>query len=241
MTVRVSGVFFMGVAVGLSLVLIGACGGETQADGSGTGGSGTGGSGTGGSGSCGPGPGPDCGSCSGSFTSAVCEAGTWKCPPLSCADAGPCGPMPGGMDCLGCNGELSLPTCVGTSWSCPPDECPDAAADAPSCGAGKVSTVDGCLSCVDASQKLSDAIEAARVANAGCASAADCVMTNSNTACAGSCSEAVSKGGEAAFQAALAKLDTDYCTGFVPVCGYTTPKCAAPTLVCQAGKCQATY
>ena len=151
-----------------------------------------------------------------------------------------CGPMPGPMDCEGCSGFTS-PVCENGSWTCPPLNCPDAGPDAATCGAGHVPTIDGCLSCVQASTKLGQLIEAARAKNASCSTEMDCVMTGSATACNGSCGVAVSKAGEAAFQAALTKIDTGYCAGFVPVCGYSTPKCAMPTLVCNAGQCEAKY
>lgn len=117
----------------------------------------------------------------------------------------------------------------------------DAGLDAFQCASGEVPTVEGCLTCSAASQKLSDAIEKARKANASCGTATDCVMTGSGTACSGTCGVAVSKSGEAAFQSALAYADGAYCSGFVPVCGYSSPKCAQATLECNAGSCEAKY
>ena len=84
-------------------------------------------------------------------------------------------------------------------------------------------------------------ITEARKANASCGTATDCVMTSSDTACSGACGVAVSKSGEAAFQSALAYADGAYCSGFVPVCGYSSPKCAQATLECNAGSCEAKY
>lgn len=239
-----------GVGGVVALMLFAACGGSSTSDGSG-------GAGTGGSGACGPMPGGwDCPSCTG-MTSPVCKNGSWTCPALSCgtggtagagglggtAGSGACGPMPSPpTDCANpCTGSMELPVCQGESWGCEVHVCPDAGQDAASCASGQVPTVEGCLTCAAASQKLSDAIEAARLANASCSSPADCVMTGSNTTCWGSCGVAVSKAGEQAFAAALAKLDGDYCTAFVPECGYATPKCAQATLTCPAGTCVAQY
>jgi hypothetical protein len=113
--------------------------------------------------------------------------------------------------------------------------------DAAACGAGEVPTVEGCLTCDQASAKLDAAIESARVANASCNTADDCTLTAASTTCWGACPIAVSKSGESSFQAALAKLDGDYCTAYVPECGYVTPKCAAAKLACTGGVCQAVY
>jgi len=104
-----------------------------------------------------------------------------------------------------------------------------------------VPTIEGCLSCSDTTQHLIAEIEKARKANAACSTVADCVMTSDSTACFGSCGVAVSKSGEAAFKASLAYWNDAYCSGFVAVCGYATPSCAQPTLVCNAGLCDATY
>ncbi len=234
------------------MALLGACGGETGSDGGGgtggttasgggTGGGTAGSGGSGGASGCGPMPGAmDCMTCTGELIGPECKDGSWSCPPQGCVDAGPCGPLPGAMDCEGCSGFTS-PVCENGSWTCPPLNCPDAGPDAATCGAGHVPTIDGCLSCAQASTKLGQLIEAARAKNASCSAETDCVMTGSATACNGSCGVAVSKAGEAAFQAALTKIDTGYCAGFVPVCGYSTPKCAMPTLVCNAGQCEAKY
>jgi hypothetical protein len=144
----------------------------------------------------------------------------------------------GAMDCVDpCDGHMYLPSCVNGAWTCAGgDVC-----DAGTCVPGTVPTVEGCLSCADASTKLAGAIESARSANAACIEAADCTLTGAGTACWGDCPAAVSKSGEPAFQSALSKLDADYCSAFVPECGYSTPKCAVPTLVCASGKCEATY
>ncbi len=160
--------------------------------------------------------------------------------------SGGCGSPPGNVDCLGCNNEFVPIECVNGVWQCPqikcaPDAGTDAGSDASSCPSGEVPTVDGCITCADATQKLSDAIEAARAANDDCSTPADCVMTSSSTTCAGSCGVAVSTAGEAAFQSALSQINADYCSAFVPECGFSTPKCANATLVCNAGSCEATY
>lgn len=190
-----------------------ACGGESSTDGDtgGAGGSTTGGS----SGTGGSGGAPSGGSGGSGGTN-------------------DCGPPPTG-DCVVC-GKFAAMVCSGGKWGCPTKVCPDAA-----CEAGEVPTASGCLTCGEVSTKLTVGIEAARKANASCGSEADCVLTGGGTACAGSCQLAVSKTGEAAFQAALSKLDADYCKGFVPECGYSGPKCAVPKLVCTAGLCDVTF
>jgi hypothetical protein len=188
-----------------------ACGGESSSDGSGGTSGGSGGSTSGGSGGTG---------------GSVAGGGT-----AGCEDFG------SGGGCPAC-GAYVPPVCENGTWTCSPVVCPDASTDAnPTCASNQVPTVDGCLTCSDASTKLNDAIEAARKANAACGTAADCVLTGAGTACAGDCQIAVSTSGKAAFEAALAKLDADYCSGFVPVCGYSTPKCAMPTLECTGGLC----
>ncbi|MBK8997816.1 MAG: hypothetical protein IPM35_19000 [Myxococcales bacterium] len=204
-----------------------ACGGESASDGSGgSGGNPSGGSTSGGSG----------GSTSGG-SGGTTSGGAGGSTSGGSGGTGACGPMPGPMDCLVC-GQLTSPICENGAWTCPPEVgCPDAG----SCPSNQVPTVKGCLGCSDASSQLNDGIEAARKASSACGTAADCVLTGAGTACAGSCQVAVSKSGEAAFQAALSKLDADYCSGFVPVCGYSTPKCAVPTLECTGGSCEAKF
>jgi hypothetical protein len=94
---------------------------------------------------------------------------------------------------------------------------------------------------MEVSTKLNAAIEAARVANAACTTAADCKTTSADTPCAGACPVAISTAGESQFQAALSKLGTDYCSDYVSECGYATPSCVLPTLTCPAGICEATF
>lgn len=195
-----------------------ACGGESSSDGSG-------GAQSGGSGGAPGGGAPGGGS----------GGGSGGIPAGGSGGSGACGPMPTG-DCIVCGHYASM-ICQNGAWTCPPENCVDAG----TCPSGQVPTVEGCLSCSDASSKLDAAIEAARKANAACGTAGDCVLTASGTACAGACQVAVSASGEAAFKALLSKLDGDYCSGFVPVCGYSTPKCAVPTLECNAGSCEAKF
>lgn len=243
------------VVVGAFLVL-GACGGSTSSDGGsdgggsggsgGNGGGGTGGGATGGGGTggCAGNPQMDCvDTCTGGFQGPICENGSWTCPPPVPCPAGGGGTAGcaggGGIDCIDqCTGDFYLPDCVNGSWECADSSpCPDAG----TCPTGQVPTIEGCLSCDAATTAFSNAIEAARLANAACNTAADCVLTGSGTACAGACQVAVSAAGQSAFAAALAKIDAGYCSGFVAVCGYSTPKCAMPTLECQAGLCQTVY
>ncbi|MCC6903448.1 MAG: hypothetical protein IT377_31045 [Polyangiaceae bacterium] len=194
-----------------------ACGGESSTDDDTGGASGTGGATSGGTGGAGGTGGTTSGGTGGT-------GGTNDCGP----------PITG--DCVVC-GKFALKVCVDGKWTCPEEvNCPDAG-----CDSGKVQTVDGCLTCAEASTKLASGIEAARKANASCGTEADCVLTGASTACSGSCQVAVAKSGEAAFQAALSKLDTDYCKAFVPTCGYSSPKCAAPTLVCTLGLCELSF
>jgi hypothetical protein len=258
-------VFWRGLwLAAVALAVQASCGGQSKTDpsgggagGSSTGGTSTGGTSSGGTGACGPMPGgSDCfDQCSGMY-SLSCIQGTWSCvPPQPCGGSGgtggtiatggtgACGPMPGGVDCFdSCSGQMYSPSCVNGSWDCIPKPCPDAGGpDAAACPTGQVPTLEGCLTCTDAAAHLSAEIEKARKANAACSTAADCVMTGDSTACFGSCGVAVSKSGEAAFQTALSYWDGAYCSGYVAVCGYSTPSCAQPTLVCNAGSCDATY
>ncbi len=218
-----------------SLLVMGACGGSTSDDKGGAGGSG----GSGGSGACAGYGNFECEDCVG-FYPPKCVSGTWSCVPSpQCSDGGGGCAAGGGGDCVdNCTGQFYLPDCVNGNWVCTGSTpCPDAGA----CSSNEVPTVDGCLSCSDATTAYTTAIEAARKANAGCSSATECVLTSAGTTCAGSCQVAVSQSGESAFAAALAQIDSDYCSGFVDVCGFSTPKCAVPSVVCTLGTCEVVF
>ncbi|MBK7579755.1 MAG: hypothetical protein IPI67_06040 [Myxococcales bacterium] len=205
------------VTLTLPALLMSACGGDSSSDDNGGKGGATGGTSSGGASS---------GGTSSGGTSSGGSAGT--------TGGGSAGTTSGGSG--GVAGSSS-----GGSGGSTADASTDANPDGSTYGTTEVPTVDGCLSCSAASTKLNDGIEAARKANASCGSAGDCTLTGAGTTCAGDCQVAVSKSGEAAFKTALSKLDGDYCQGFVPVCGYSTPKCAVPTLVCTNGLCEAKY
>jgi hypothetical protein len=159
--------------------------------------------------------------------------------PGGAAGIGGCGGG-GAADCVDpCDGHMFPPTCIDGVWTCIGSTLCDGGT--PACQAAEVPTVQGCMSCEEVTQVLTNAIEAARVAAAACSTDADCTLANSSTLCAGDCPVAVSTSGKSAFENAVSKLSNDYCSDFVPTCGYSTPKCALPTLVCSAGSCQAEY
>jgi hypothetical protein len=223
------------------LLAIGACGGSTSDSSSGgtsSGGTSSGGTtsgGTGGSAGCGGGGAMDCiDTCAGHYVSPLCVSGTWICPQSTCDGGGGCA-AGGGIDCVDqCTGDFYLPSCVNGGWVCDQSSpCPDGG----TCAVDEVPTADGCLSCSDATTAYTNAIEAARIANAACNTETDCVLVDASTTCAGSCQLAVSQSGQSAFSASLQQIDADYCSGFVAVCGYSAAKCALPTPVCNAGTC----
>lgn len=210
---------FLGVFLG-----IGACGGSTPSGGGSHGGGSAGSAGDGGGGRSGGSGGSGSGGTAGS-------AGEGRS-----GGSGGCGEEGGGIDCMDrCTEDLFSPDCVNGSWVCAETSpCPD-------CGAGQVRTFEGCMTCDAVTAALSEALETERLANAGCRTVADCVLTASDTACRGTCPVAVSVAGERAFTAALSWTDRDYCSEFAAECGYSTPKCAAPKLECQTGLCQTVY
>jgi len=210
----------------ISFAAIGACGGSTSDQNSGgtsSGGSSSGGKSSGGTTSSG-----------GTSTGGTSTGGT----STGGSSTGGCGGG-GAADCVDCKG-YSSPICVNGQWTCEQHDCSDSGAGG-ACPANQVPTIDGCLTCDAATQAYTSAIDAAQKANSACNLETDCVLTAASTTCSGSCQIAVSKSGEAAFQAELASIDKNYCSGFVAVCGYSTPKCANATLACNAGTCEAIF
>ena len=146
--------------------------------------------------------------------------------------------------------QISLDYCDGFQPMCPfstPD-CIDADAV---CGAdgmclidfgypgGSVDTVDGCLSCNEAGSAASAGQQAAKDANDGCSSASDCTLVGAGTNCMGACQTAVSD--VDAYNAAIAALNTDYCSDYPPNCGFITPLCTPAVADCVGGVCMAVW
>lgn len=215
------------ISLGIGLLVAGACGGESS-----------GGDGTGGT--AGTAPDGSAGSTAGTAGSAGSGGVAGTSGTAGCGGSG-------ASDCVHpCTGQLYGPTCENGVWGCEHENTPcdagtDAPVDAADCPKGEVPTVEGCLTCNDASTKLDDAITKARETNAACSAATDCMMADASTPCAGSCPVAISKSGEQHFKDAIAKIAGDYCSDFVSECGYSTPKCANATLICSAGLCEAKY
>jgi hypothetical protein len=215
----------LGLAAAVLMAGIGACGGESSSD------SGGGAAGQAGSGGAQAGTGGAQAGSGGSLGGMGGIGGS----PGGAAGMGGCGGA-GGEDCVD---PCAVHTCIDGVWTCIGSTLCDGGT--PTCQAAEVPTVQGCMSCEEVTQVLTNAIEAARLANAACSTDTECTLANSSTLCAGDCPVAVSASGKNAFESAVSKLSNDYCSDFVPTCGYSTPKCALPTLVCSAGSCQAEY
>ncbi len=200
----------------LSVALVPGCGSEDDA--SGSGGSSTGGSA--GSGGSTGGSGGSTGGSAGSGGSSGSNTGGTAGSSGSSGAGGGAG-TDGGAGTSGAGGS------AGT----------DGGTDA-GCAAKTVPTKDGCLSCSDALKAVSAAIEAARKANGKCSVAGDCKLIGAGSQCAGGCQTAIATSGEKTYQAALAQANKDYCSGYVPVCGFITPACLAVKAVCKNKQCE---
>ena len=72
-----------------------------------------------------------------------------------------------------------------------------------------------------------------------CSAKTDCVIFDTNTACAGTCGTAVHKDTVPALTALFTSFDADVCKAFgaAGTCGYSTPSCMQPDPTCEAGVC----
>ncbi|HMR74907.1 MAG TPA: hypothetical protein PKD61_07345 [Polyangiaceae bacterium] len=227
---RLSAHSFLGLTVALSALLIPACGSDD--DGGGTGGSATGGgSGSGASSGSGGSTGGNSGSGGSSGSSTGGSSGSGGSSGASGAGGG--AGTDGGAGASGSGGTDGGAGSDGGGGSAGTDAGTDAG-----CAANTVPTKDGCLSCSDASKALNAVLDAARKANAACSTATDCKLIGAGSQCAGGCQLAIAVSGEAAYNAALAQANKDYCSGYVPVCGFITPACLAVKAVCKSNVCE---
>jgi hypothetical protein len=120
--------------------------------------------------------------------------------------------------------------CKGGAWVCAPGAFQATAGGA--CQQATCATMQQALSAL-----VADLIDAAK----SCQSDSDCVLVDVSTACQGACPAAINGDMKADTLAALAAFDEGVCKAFdyAAMCGYSTPKCMAPKLSCQAGSCVA--
>lgn len=84
---------------------------------------------------------------------------------------------------------------------------------------------------------MTDAIAAAVASASSCSADSECASAFADTACQGTCPVPLRADALDEFQALLAALSQEYCTGYAPKCGYSTPMCIEAKAVCHQGTC----
>lgn len=177
--------------------------------------------------------------CASTSSHAACEgSGPARVCLSACDDDDDCGAS--GLECQGSVCVAVVATDGGTPDSDVPDVDNPVDSGEPPSMLGQVETIDGWLTCDEAHERVSSAIDARAALYKECETERDCVCASTSTECYGSCEVPIALASFGDFMSEVARYDSDYCSdpNLHEVCGYVAPACQLCVAACVAGRCE---